>query len=122
MENQLFLHLRKRYDGIYYYLTEKKHEVDFYIPEDNSLWQGTQSLSEESVKERECRALVEASEELEGSQRLVVVTFSEGGEVSYQGRKIELIPVYKLLGDAENAEGERITREKDFSLISADAA
>ncbi len=97
LENQVFLYLRKKFQSVYYYKTETKHEVDFYVPEANSLWQVTESLDDEDVRKREFRALVEAKEELKDVKNLFVVTLNKSAEADYSGSQIKLVPLYQLL-------------------------
>jgi hypothetical protein len=97
LENQVFLYLRKKFQSVYYYKTETKHEVDFYVPEANSLWQVTESLDDKDVRKREFRSLAEAKKELKDVKNLSVVTLNKSAEVDYSGSQIKLVPLYQLL-------------------------
>ncbi|MBI5613505.1 ATP-binding protein, partial [Candidatus Gottesmanbacteria bacterium] len=61
LENIIFLHLRRLHaDAIYYYKTTKDTEIDFYLPEKKMFIQASHSMTNQSTRQRETQALVEA--------------------------------------------------------------
>lgn len=80
-------------------------EVDFVIKEGLKIKEAIQvalSLSDPRVKEREIQGQGEAREELRAN-RLIILTEDEEGIETFQGVKIEVVPMWKwLLAGAEN--------------------
>ena len=73
LENAVFLALRRRYQDIFYYMTEDEYEVDFYLPEASQLVQVTQQMRNQSTREREVRAMEAALKE-SGAQSGLILT------------------------------------------------
>jgi hypothetical protein len=96
MENVVFLHLKRKLYNPYYYKTISGHEVDFYLPESNMFIQVARSLETNSTRDRETRALVEASAEHEGAT-LVVISENEKLTLTMNGLNINVIPLYEWL-------------------------
>lgn len=61
LENLVFLALRRQEKEIYYYVTPNGYEVDFYLPGKQQLIQVSQNLDQPAAREREMRALKDAS-------------------------------------------------------------
>jgi predicted AAA+ superfamily ATPase len=104
MENVVFLHLKRKLHDIYYYKTSGGYEVDFYLPESNTFIQVTRSLEVDSTREREIRALVEASTEHKDAS-LTVITESEKRKITTDGLDIDIIPLYEWLATTIGAHG-----------------
>lgn len=90
---------------IYYWKNSQQEEVDFIIKEGIKITQLIQvcyDLSSDKTKEREFRALLKGSKELQ-CQNLLVITADEEGEetIHWFGttRKIRCIPIWKWLLD-----------------------
>lgn len=67
LETLVYLALRRAGHEIYYYLTEQRHEVDFFTKSLDGtlhLYQVAWSIEDQAVYEREERALIEAENEL----------------------------------------------------------
>ncbi len=67
LENLVYLELRRRGHEIFYYLTNNRHEVDFFSKSPDSqlhLYQVCWDLSSPKTSEREIQALTEAEKEL----------------------------------------------------------
>ncbi len=96
IENAVYLQLRRKTKDIYYYKTNKDHEVDFFLPKDTVLLQVVQHLGDENTKEREVRALVEAAVE-QKKAKLVIVTESEKMIHQQDGLTLQVIPLYEWL-------------------------
>ena len=97
LENLVFLQLRRNYTDIYYYKTDRNHEVDFFIPSHNLALQVCQDLSDESTKEREVRSLVELAEEQGNQPLLQVITLRDKDEIQMGGTTISVLPLYEWL-------------------------
>lgn len=103
LENLVFNELRSRGCkpnlNLFYYQTKSGHEVDFLLRSghiNQELLQVCYSMSSLRTKEREFRALVEASDELALSN-LTVVTKDEEGEEKIKGKTINIVPAIKWL-------------------------
>ncbi|MBU2610787.1 MAG: ATP-binding protein [Chloroflexi bacterium] len=72
LENLVFLALRRKTNGIYYYTTPAGYEIDFYLPESRQLIQVAQNLNHPATREREIRALVDAMRALNLSTGLIL--------------------------------------------------
>lgn len=104
LENLVAVELvrRKHYRGegeVFYWKNPAGAEVDFAVksgPRVVRLIQVCHSFEGLGTKDRELRALVEASEELRCDDRLVVTDNLEGEE-KYLGKKIRFLPLWKWL-------------------------
>lgn len=97
-ENLIFLALRRKQKEIFYYKTKSGYEVDFYIPEIGSLIQVAYDISSQETREREIRALIEAKDELDAKE-LILVTYDHHEEILEDSNQIKVIPAYELLLD-----------------------
>jgi predicted AAA+ superfamily ATPase len=102
LENLVFLHLRKKYQEVFYYKTKSNYEVDFFIPEAALLVQVSYDISDLETKEREIRSLIEAKSELEIDKKfkikkLLVINFELKDQEKIQKNTIEIIPAYEFL-------------------------
>ena len=100
MENLVFTELMKRgVKQLFYYNTRNRREVDFVIKRgirDYSLLQVSYDVSSPDTLSREIKALVEASEEL-NSGELIILTWDEEKEEKKKGKTIKFIPLWKWL-------------------------
>ncbi len=94
LENLVYIELKRRNKEVYYYKTEGGYEVDFYTPDDNSLYQVSYNAYEKEVVEREKRALIKTAEELGSVENLYLLTSFKEGDLNDQ---IKTVPVYKWL-------------------------
>jgi len=96
LENAIFIELKRREKEIYYY--SKKNECDFVIKEGNKITQLIQVCYElnESDREREINGLVEAMEEFNLTEGLLL-TFDKEQEIKLKDKKINLMPAWKWL-------------------------
>jgi len=103
MENLVFVEiLRRGYElnkGIFYYKTRNKKEVDFVLKEGlkiKKLIQVCYEINKLEIERRELKSLVEASEELNCND-LLIITWDREGSKKFKGKKIKLVPLYKWL-------------------------
>ena len=97
LENIVFLSLRRlQNEDIYYYKTEKDHEVDFYLAKKKTFIQASQSIVDPSTREREVQALLEAMEEVKDSTGMII-TEDEKDTLKFGEKTITVLPVYEWL-------------------------
>uniref|UniRef100_A0A831U467 ATP-binding protein n=1 Tax=Geobacter metallireducens TaxID=28232 RepID=A0A831U467_GEOME len=99
LENQIYLHLKRRGHDLYYYRTANGLEVDFACFSGDSITRLVQvalQLGDDKTRHREFRALIRALEET-GLDSGEIVTYEEEDELTAEGRRISLIPAYKFL-------------------------
>lgn len=96
MENAAFLQLRRMVGEFYYYKTSYGREVDFYLPATKTFVQVTRRLDSEDTRDREVRALLEASSEHEGAA-LLILTENERNSIAVDGLTIDILPLYEWL-------------------------
>ncbi len=89
-ENLVFLHLRRKYLGIYYF--KEKQEVDFFIPDDNLLINVNYKIDNQETLKREISALKEAMEKYNISESYLI-TSDEEREIE----GIKIVPLWKFL-------------------------
>lgn len=95
--------LRKRSDNpfidVYYWKDYQHWEVDFVVKEGlgvRQLIQVCYDIDNFNTKERELKAILKASKELE-CDNLLVITWDHEGEEDLKGKKIEFVPLWKWL-------------------------
>ncbi len=97
LENIVFLGLRRlQNEDIYYYKTEKDHEVDFYLSKKKTFIQVSQSITDPNTREREVQALLEAMDEVKDSIGMII-TEDEKDTLELEGKTITVLPVYEWL-------------------------
>jgi uncharacterized protein len=103
MENLVFVDiLRRGYTvnkDIFYYKTKNGKEVDFILREGfkiTKLIQVSFEINDMKIKEREINALIEASEEL-NCDELLIITWDTEKEEKIKDKKIKFIPLWKWL-------------------------
>lgn len=106
MENLAYLHLRQNNLSPYYYKTKSGFEVDFFIPQKHLLIQVCQNFDDQT-KDREVRALVDASIEQPNS-KLIIISESISDTIIVDKLKIKVIPLYKWLLTAKIKGGVHI--------------
>ncbi len=103
MENFVFLELIKKGKEIYYWKNVGQEEVDFVIKDGFKVTQLIQvcfNIQESETKQREIKALIKASKELQCSRLLVITSEHEGEEkAEWFGdlATIRYIPLWKWL-------------------------
>ncbi len=103
MENMVFTELVKRgikpNDEFFYYKTRNGREVDFVVKKGTEvieLIQVCETLKNQSVEDREIKALVEADGELK-AKRMTVLTWDEKREIKRDGMAIRVVPLWEWL-------------------------
>ena len=101
LENMVYLQLRRRYSGVFYYLTKSgRQEVDFLaVGADGKVVlavQVCQTLADRGTLEREIRPLA-ATVKYFGISDAVVVTLDDERRVQADGCDIRIVPAWKWL-------------------------
>jgi hypothetical protein len=99
LENIVFLHIRRRTEDLFYYRTRKGTEIDFVRIDDQGnkrLVQACLSLNDPLTKKREVSSLFQAMDEL-NLKASTIVTLEQDDVIEKEGRKINIIPVWKYL-------------------------
>ncbi|MEK6972815.1 MAG: ATP-binding protein [archaeon] len=96
LENQVFLHLRRKYKELFYF--KEKNECDFIIKEKGKITQAIQVCYElnEDNNEREINGLVEVLAKFKLKQGLIL-TYDQEDMIEIQNKKILIKPVWKWL-------------------------
>ncbi|CAA6689566.1 MULTISPECIES: ATP-binding protein [unclassified Lentimonas] len=96
LENLVYLTLRRNVQTLGYYETKKGYEIDFVYREGEItvLIQASWSLKNEATRNREIRALTEASKEFTKSKKIIITLDEEWEDASSQ---IRVLPLWKFL-------------------------
>ncbi|NGX53638.1 MAG: hypothetical protein K1000chlam4_00354, partial [Chlamydiae bacterium] len=99
LESLVFASLIRRAKELYYFVTEKGQEVDFFIQypdQTRELFQVSLSLKRESTLKREVSALEQAMKET-GLERASIITLDEEKSLATESGEIQIIPLLKFL-------------------------
>ncbi len=95
LENLVAIILKKKYgDNLYFY--HKNIEVDFFIPKEQRAIQVSYSLTNETTKQREMKALVKLSE-VYSIKNHEIITWDEESVCDGNGITIHILPIWKWL-------------------------
>lgn len=102
LENQIFVELLRRGyipgNTLFYYRTRNDKEIDFVTrkgPKVEQLIQVCYDMASEKTRKRELSALIEAAEEL-NCNNLLVITNTQSESLTIKDKKIDIIPVGKF--------------------------
>ena len=97
LENLVYVELKRRYKDVYFYKTRDNYETDFIVPgAPHSLLQVSYTLKNPETEKREHRTLIQAMNELDVDESLIV-TYNEEEIIDVSGKRILVIPAYKWL-------------------------
>lgn len=96
LENLAAINLWNKYKNNVYYLKGQNIDADFFVEETGEVIQVAYSVSNIS-SDRETRTLVEAAKILKEAKRFIIITYEEEKELTVDGVKIEVIPIWKWL-------------------------
>lgn len=99
LETEVFLHLRRRHEEIFYYQTAQGKEIDFLTIDPNghmALYQVCYQMDQETTKRREISAMEQAMIELQLSEG-IVITMNESEKITVMAGEIKIIPLRQLL-------------------------
>ena len=96
LENAVAVHLKRKYEeGVYYYRSSQTGvDIDFYLPEEDTVIQVAYELGE--AEEREVKSLLSFARRTKKAHRLIIVTYEEEKTIRENGFTIEVIPAYKF--------------------------
>ncbi|MCC5918321.1 MAG: ATP-binding protein [Cryomorphaceae bacterium] len=94
LENQVYIHLRRK--GLQPFFLKRKTEVDFYVPDQNLLFQVCYSLEHSETFQREVSALRQAMKMFD-IQTGYIVTFNELRTIQVEEGHIEAIPAWQWM-------------------------
>lgn len=104
MENSVAIELKRKQSldpnlELYYFKDYQQNEVDFLIKREQTIEQLIQvsySLEDSKTRKREIKSLINASEEL-NCKNLLIITWDEEEEIKEKGKKIKVVPLWKWL-------------------------
>ena len=101
LENMVFLHLRRKWSRVNYYLTGKKRqEVDFIVADDHGdpvmALQVCLDISDKSTIQRELESLAVTAKYFNTKTNLVI-TYNQADDFCVDGIKIKAVPAWKWL-------------------------
>jgi predicted AAA+ superfamily ATPase len=98
LENLIFLHLKRKYRDIWYYVTADGYEVDFLVRVNGKqeLVQVCNDLSSPETREREIRALSAAMKELK-TKKAMIVTKDDQEVLVVKAGTITVVPAWQWL-------------------------
>ena len=96
LENLVAINLWNKYKENVYYLKGQNLDADFFVEETGEVIQVAYSVVNIS-SDRETRTLIEAAKSLKEAKRFIIITYEEEKEITADGVKIEIIPVWKWL-------------------------
>jgi len=96
LENLVFIHLRKKYNDIFYF--KEKNECDFLVKEKEKIARAIQVCFkvDEDNKEREINGIIEAMEKFKLKEGLIL-THNQEDELRIENKKITIKPAWKWL-------------------------
>lgn len=96
LENLVAINLWNKYKDNVYYLKGQNLDADFFVEETGEVIQVAYSAINIS-NARETKTLIEAAKSLKEAKRFIIITYEEEKEITTDGVKIEIIPVWKWL-------------------------
>ena len=96
LENLVAINLWNKHKNSVYYLKGKNFDVDFFVEDTGEVIQVAYSITNIS-DDRETKALAEAAKSVKEAKRFVIITYEEEKELTVDGVKIEVIPIWKWL-------------------------
>ena len=96
LENLVAINLWNKYKDNVYYLKGENLDADFFVEETGAVIQVAYSAKNIS-NDRETKTLVDAAKSLKEAKRFIVITYEEENELTVDGLKIEIIPIWKWL-------------------------
>lgn len=92
LDTLVFNHLSRKYPGNVFYIRDK-YEIDFYVPQ-KQLIQVCYHLSPNETREREIRALVQASKNVK-ADKVLIITIDHEEVIKESGLEILVVPAWK---------------------------
>lgn len=96
LENLVAVNLWNKYKDNLYYLKSQNIDADFFVEKTGEVIQTSYSVSNIS-SDREIQTLLEAARTIKESKRFIIITYEEEKEMTVDGVKIEVFPIWKWL-------------------------
>ena len=96
LENIVAINLYRNNNEMYY-LKGNKVDIDFYIPNNNTLIQVAYSLEDQDTYKREVSNLINFSSDSKEELKLIIVTYEEKKEIQIEDKKINVITLRDFL-------------------------
>ncbi len=96
LENIVAINLYRNNNEMYY-LKGNKVDIDFYLPNNNTLIQVAYSLENQDTYEREVSNLINFSRDSKEELKLIIVTYEEKKEIQIDDKKINVITLRDFL-------------------------
>ena len=96
LENLVAVNLWNKYKDNLYYLKSQNIDADFFVEETGEVIQASYPVSNIS-SDREIQTLLEAARTIKESKRFIIITYEEEKEMTVDGVKIEVFPIWKWL-------------------------
>lgn len=96
LENLVAVNLWNKYKDNLYYLKSQNIDADFFVEKTGEVIQASYSVSNIS-SDREIQTLLEAARTIKESKRFIIITYEEEKEMTVDGVKIEVFPIWKWL-------------------------
>ena len=96
LENIVAINLYRNNNEMYY-LKGNKVDIDFYIPNNNTLIQVAYSLEDQDTYEREASNLINFSSDSKEELKLIIVTYDEKKEIKIEDKTINVITLKDFL-------------------------
>ncbi len=96
LENIVAINLYRNNNEMYY-LKGNKVDIDFYLPNNNTLIQVAYSLENQDTYEREVSNLINFSSDSKEELKLIIVTYEEKKEIQIEDKKINVITLKDFL-------------------------
>ena len=102
LENVVYIELKKQYGEVWFYKTNKNHEVDFCVQSTEILlFQVSYELETGKTRNREIRSLIEAMHELK-TDKGYILTYNQFETIETENGKIEILPFWYYLTEQLN--------------------
>jgi predicted AAA+ superfamily ATPase len=88
--------------SIYFRSAKNGIEIDFYIPDIKTAIQVCYNLENQETQKRKTSSLVKLAHTFADVETLQIVTLEEEGNLHMEDTEIEVIPLYKFLGNPPN--------------------
>lgn len=96
LENIVAINLYRNNNEMYY-LKGNKVDIDFYLPNNNTLIQVAYSLENQDTYDREVSNLINFSNDSKEELKLIIVTYEEKKEIQIEDKKINVITLKDFL-------------------------
>ncbi len=80
-----------------YYLKGNKVDIDFYLPNNNTLIQVAYSLADQETNDREVSNLINYANNVKEEMKLIIVTYDENKTINTNGKTINVITLKDFL-------------------------